>query len=200
MIFISDKKLNYIIGGAMKNLLSAIVVLGVFLLTGCEKVNPVSSLTEVSENSQQKNIDIIPDPYIQSFYGSFQSSGNLSTGSQISILEIFGNGSGTGIGNSKLFSFTRINSTTQTGSIDITTTKGDKITGTLSGTVQSGSGNILYFSGTYKLIHGTGSLSGVTGTGKYTGNFYKNSSTGKFILDGTIHWPEVIRIYRNASK
>ena len=71
MIFISDKKLNYIIGGAMKNLLSAIVVLGVFLLTGCEKVNPVSSLTEVSENSQQKNIDIIPTPIYSLFTDHF---------------------------------------------------------------------------------------------------------------------------------
>jgi hypothetical protein len=184
----------------MKNLLLAMVILGVILLTGCEKENPVSAAPEISDNSLQKTIIIIPNLFMESFYGSFQSSGSFSNHLHISILEIIGNGTVTGIGNSKIFSFTRINSTTQTGSLDITTAKGDRITGTLSGTVKTGAGNILYFSGTYKLIHGTGSLSGVTGAGNYSGSFDKTASTGKLILDGTIHWPEVIKVDRNAAK
>ena len=198
----------------MKNLLFAMVFLGIMLLTGCEKENPVSAVSEISDNSLQKNIIIIPNPFMESFYGSFQSSGSFSNHIHTSILEIIGNGTVTGIGNSKIFSFIRIDSTTQTGSLDITTAKGDRITGTLSGTVKPGAGkdfignipfkidtsDILYFSGTYKLIHGTGSLSGVTGVGNYSGSFDKTASTGKLVLDGTIHWPEIIRVDRNAVK
>ena len=178
----------------MKNLLYLSAIFLLVCLIGCKQENPISATNNISYNSLQKSITGIPDPLAVPFSGSFQLSGDFSNSPTTSILELFGDGSVNTLGKCRIFSYTKITSTTQTGSIEITNNRGEKISGTLSGTVQTGTGGILFFSGKYKFINGTGSFSGTTGNGNFSGNFNKNESIGKVILDGVIYLPEVKRI------
>ncbi|MFZ0452525.1 MAG: hypothetical protein WCE54_12100 [Ignavibacteriaceae bacterium] len=185
----------------MKILLFTTVILGVVFFGGCESENPVSTKEVSSIKSLQKNINIIPDPLVQPFYGAIQSSGTIISNPEISMLDISGNGSLTGFGYSKIFSHSKINLTTKTqiGTLEITTSKGGKITGTLNGSVQKEINNVLYFSGNYELTKGTGNLAGFTGNGNYSGYFNKINLSGKLVLDGKIYLPEIIRIDRNSE-
>ncbi len=185
----------------MRNLLLAIMILGVAFFIGCEKENPVSAISNQGNTSLNKNSPYksIPDPIMDSFYTSFQLSGDYSNNVRTSILEISGSSYVSGLGYSKIFSYSRINSNIQTGSLEITTTGGDKIIGSISGVIQKGTGSVLYFSGKYKFTSGTGNLFGTIGDGNYSGYFNQNGSTGRFILNGVIHLPEVIRIGRNSE-
>ena len=176
----------------MKCLLLAAVITGLIFITGCETENPVSELQTALNNRFQKNI-ITNQPGYNNFYVSLPSSGTFTNSAKTFILEILGNGNISGIGDSKIFSFSKINSNTQTGSLDITTSNGDRIYGSISGTMRTDNSSLLYFSGKYKLSGGTGRFLGVTGNGNYSGNFNKILSTGKFILSGVITQPEIVR-------
>ena len=178
----------------MKNLLITSFLLGMIIFAGCQKANPISPIPDKEILSLQKNN---PDPRVQSFSASFQLSGSFSSNLSTSVLEI----SGTDLLNENnplnLFSSSKINITTkaQTGSLVITNSKGDKISGLITGTVQL-SGNDIYLSGTYSLSSGTGNYKGTTGNGNYSGKFNKNLSTGNLKLNGVFYLPGIIQIDR----
>lgn len=183
----------------MKNLFYLSVIFFLVLFEGCKEENPVSAKDYISYSSLGKSTPLILDPLTEPFSGSFQSSGYFSNSSNTSILELFGEGSASTLGKCKIFSHTKITSTTQSGSIEIITDKGEKISGSLSGTVESGKENILYFTGRYNLQNGTGRLAGIKGDGAYSGNINKNGIDGKFVLDGVIRLPEIIKVDRNIE-
>ncbi len=181
----------------MKNLLLVSFLIGAIIIAGCQKENLVSPNPDAEVTSLQKNN---PDPRVQSFSESFQLSGSFSSNFSTTVLEISGTDLLNEINPLKIFSSSKINITTkaQTGSLVITSSKGDKISGLITGTVQV-SGNDIYFSGTYSLNSGTGNYKGTTGNGNYSGKFNKNLSTGTLKLNGVFYLPGIIQIDRYSE-